>query len=121
MASREIEVVVGEQQFLIEVPAVGDAPVAPPGAAVGKVFRAYEPGQTMLLPPSLDEWLLGEHLARFIDELVEQYLDLEPFCAAHTNVKGFPPCDTRNRLLCGGCAHDLVEYSHLAGMPDDGL
>ena len=27
-------------------------------------------------PPSFDEWLPAEHLARFVDEMVEQDLDL---------------------------------------------
>ena len=86
--------VMGEQQMLVEVPAkpVSDSAeaAAEAGPAPGKVFRDYQPDQVMLMPPSLDEWLPAEHLARFIDELVEQHLDLEPFYAAHTNVKGFP-------------------------------
>ena len=92
--------VVGVQRTLVEVPEVegasAEAPARP--GAVGKVFRDYQPGQVMLLPPSLDEWLPAEHLARFIDELVETHLDLEPFYAAHTNVKGFPPYDPRMML-----------------------
>ena len=93
-------VVVVEQQRLVEVPAVEGASAEAPSsvAALGKVFRDYQPGQVMLLPPSLDEWLPAEHLARFVDELVEQHLDLGPFYAAHTNVKGFPPYDPRMML-----------------------
>jgi transposase len=106
----EIGVVVGEQQRLVEVPVVECASaVAPPVAAVGKVFRDYQPGQVMLLPPSLDEWLPPEHLARFVDELVEQHLDLEPFYAAHTNVKGFPPYDPRMMLK-------LLLYGYVTGV-----
>ena len=87
----------GVQERLIEVPIVdgASAEAAPTMAAVGKVFRDYQPGQSMLLPPSLDEWLPAEHLARFVDELVETHLDLGPFYAAHTNVKGFPPSTSR--------------------------
>jgi transposase len=106
----------GEQQRLIDVPASSaeeagvakDASVAVPQGAVGKVFRDYQPGQTMLLPPSLDEWLPAEHLARFVDELVEQHLDLGPFYAAHTNPKGFPPFDPRMMLK-------LLLYGYLTG------
>lgn len=91
--------VVGVQQTLVDVPEVeGTAGVPSPAGAVGKVFRDYQPGQVMLLPPSLDEWLPAEHLARFIDELVETHLDLELFYAAHTNLKGFPPYDPRMML-----------------------
>jgi transposase len=108
----EVGMVVGEQQCLIEVSAVegGSAESCQdPRAAVGKVFRAYEPGQVMLLPPSLDEWLPAEHLARFVDELVEQHLDLEPLYAAHTNVKGFPPYDPRMMLK-------LLLYGYVTGV-----
>ena len=82
----------GVQEMLIEVPAVeGGGSSAPRVAATGKVFRDYQPGQAVLLPPSLDEWLPSEHLARFVDELVEQHLDLGPLFAAHSNLRGFPP------------------------------
>lgn len=106
-------VVMGEQQTLVEVPveptATASAEAAPPGPAPGKVFRDYQPGQIMLLPPSLDEWLPAEHLARFVDELVETHLDLEPLYAAHTNVKGFPPYDPRMMLK-------LLLYGYLIGV-----
>ena len=101
----------GEQQTLIEVAAVEGASVetAPRVAAAGKVFRDYQPGQAMLLPPSLDEWLPAEHLARFVDEMVEQHLDLGPFYAAHTNVKGFPPYEPRMMLK-------VLLYGYLTGV-----
>lgn len=35
-------------------------------------FRSYNPNQPYLLPPSLDEWLPQDHLARFISETVDQ-------------------------------------------------
>ena len=38
-------------------------------------FKHYNPKQILLLPPSLDEWLPQNHLARFISEIVDQ-LDL---------------------------------------------
>ena len=31
-----------------------------------KVFRHYDPTQSFLLPPSLDDWLPEDHTARFI-------------------------------------------------------
>ena len=101
----------GVQERLIEVPIVdgASAEAAPTMAAVGKVFRDYQPGQSMLLPPSLDEWLPAEHLARFVDELVETHLDLGPFYAAHTNVKGFPPYEPRMMLK-------VLLYGYLTGV-----
>ncbi|WP_425460981.1 IS1182 family transposase [Leekyejoonella antrihumi] len=58
-----------------------------------KTFRAFDPGQDLLLPPSLDEWLPGDHLARFIADLVDEHLDLSRIHAAYTNRKGGPPFD----------------------------
>ena len=37
-----------------------------PKAPVDKTFRAFNPDQGLLLPPSLDDWLPADHLARFI-------------------------------------------------------
>ncbi|MGC0313418.1 hypothetical protein [Kitasatospora acidiphila] len=31
-------------------------------AAVDKTFRAFDPHQVLLLPPSLDDWLPEDHL-----------------------------------------------------------
>ena len=41
-------------------------------------FRDYNPKQSFLLPPSLDDWLPENHLARFISEIVDQ-TDLSEF------------------------------------------
>jgi len=40
-----------------------------------KPFKASNRNQPFLLPPSIQDWLPQEHLARFIVEIVEQ-LDL---------------------------------------------
>ena len=47
------------------------------------------------MPPSLDEWLPQEHLARFIAELVDEHLDLTRFHAGYTEGRGAPPYDPR--------------------------
>ena len=60
-----------------------------------KTFRAFDPDQGLLLPPSLDDWLPAEHLARFIAELVDEHLDLSRIHAAYTEVRGGPPYDPR--------------------------
>lgn len=71
---------------------------------VDKTFRAFAPDQMLLLPPSLDDWLPAEHLARFVAELVEEHLDLSRIYASHGQVKGAPPYDPRLmvRLLLFG-------------------
>ncbi|WP_422334563.1 IS1182 family transposase [Rhodococcus sp. (in: high G+C Gram-positive bacteria)] len=60
-----------------------------------KTFRAFDPDQGLLLPPSLDDWLPAEHLARFIAELVDEHLDLSRVRAAYTEGRGAPPYDPR--------------------------
>ena len=65
---------------------------------VDKTFRAYDPAQAFLMPPSIADWVPEDHLARFVSELVEEVLDLGPFLAAYTEVRGFPPYDPRLML-----------------------
>lgn len=38
---------------------------------VGKTFRAFGPRRVLLLPPSLNDWLPEDHLARFVADLVD--------------------------------------------------
>ena len=71
-----------------------EAPSAPEGP-VDKTFRGFDPGQDLLLPPSLDEWLPADHLARFIADLVDEHLDLSRIHAAYTEGRGAPPYDPR--------------------------
>ncbi|MGR8007503.1 IS1182 family transposase [Streptomyces hypolithicus] len=69
-----------------------------------KRFRAFDPHQVLLLPPSLDHWLPEGHLARFVADLVDDVLDLGPVLAGYTEKRGFPPYDPRLmvRLLIYG-------------------
>ena len=45
-------------------------------------YLPYTPGQSLLLPPSLDEWLPQGHLAYFISDTVDA-LDLSAFHARY--------------------------------------
>ena len=81
----------GEQLF--EVPESDEA--RPGRGGVDKTFRAYQPDQMWLMPPSVDDWVAEDHLARFVDELVEDVFDLDVFYAAYTEKRGFPPYDPR--------------------------
>ena len=73
-------------------------------AAVDKRFRAFDPHQVLLLPPSLDDWLPEDRLARFVADLVDQSLDLSPILAGYTEKRGYPPYHPRLmvRLLIYG-------------------
>jgi transposase len=72
-----------------------DARDVSPKPPVDKTFRAFDPGQGLLLPPSLDDWLPAEHLVRFIAELVDEHVDLSRIRAGYTEGRGGPPDDPR--------------------------
>ncbi len=85
-----------DDEGLFDVDPVVPAPVV--GGPVDKTFRRFDPGQQFLLPPSLDEWLPADHLARFVAELVDEHLDLSRFLAVFTEGRGAPPYDPRVML-----------------------
>jgi len=58
--------------------------------AMSKTFRPYDPDQSLLLPPSLHEWLPADHLCYFVSDLVES-LDLSAIYGAYDEDRGFPP------------------------------
>ncbi|NGO10911.1 IS1182 family transposase [Streptomyces sp. HC44] len=78
-------------------------------AGVDKRFRAFAPHQVLLLPPSLDDWLPQEHLARFVADLVDEVLDLGPVLADYTEKCGYPPYDPRLMLR-------LLIYGYTTGV-----
>jgi transposase len=83
------------QDRLVEVELV-EAPVAQRApAAAGKTFRAYDPGQVLLMAPCLQDWVPDGHLARFVSDLVDEALDLSVIYASYEEERGFPPYDPR--------------------------
>ncbi|MGW4825701.1 IS1182 family transposase [Streptomyces sp. NPDC004227] len=79
------------------------------GAAVDKTFRAFDPHQVLLLPPSLDDWLPQDHLARFVADLVDEVLELGAVLADYTDKRGYPPYDPRLMLR-------LLIYGYTTGV-----
>ena len=71
-----------------------------------KRFRTYEPGQLMLLPPSIDDWLPEKHLARFLSETIDM-MDIAVIQAPYEReLRGYPPYHPRmmlNVLIYGYC------------------
>ena len=59
-----------------------------------KTFRAYEPDQLLLLPPSLADWVPEDHLARFVGDVVAT-LDLRTIEETYTEERGYPPYHPR--------------------------
>lgn len=49
---------------------------------MGQIFHPYEPEQTLLLPPSLADWIPEGHLAHFVSDSVDQ-LDLTAWYARY--------------------------------------
>lgn len=56
-----------------------------------KRYRRWEPGQGLLLPPSVDDFVPGDHPARLIRDLVAGELDLSEILGSYTSRKGQPP------------------------------
>lgn len=70
-------------------------------------FRRCTLDQPLLMPPSLQDWLPEEHLARFVADVTEQ-LDLSPIYATYTRKdgrgqKGYHPLLLTRLLLYGYC------------------
>jgi len=70
-------------------------------------FVRYDPHQGLLLPPSLNDWLPEDHLARFSSEFVSKQIDLAQFSGGYDNLEGgnlaFHPAMLLNLWLYGYC------------------
>ncbi len=64
----------------------------------------------MLLAPDLRDWLGAGHPARWVDDLVEDGLDLSGIYADYTDVRGGPPYDPRLmvKILIYGYSHGIT-------------
>jgi transposase len=77
---------------------------------VSKTYRAYNPTQSFLLPPSPLEWLPEEHLAYFILDVVRE-LDISPIHAWYeAEERGQPPYHPS--MMVG-----LLLYAYCVGVP----
>jgi transposase len=87
---------IDDRLFEMEGEALPASVSAPAG--VDKTFRSYDPNQSFLLPPSLDDWLPEDHTARFVAEVVDDLLDLSAIYNAYESASGAPPYDPRLML-----------------------
>ena len=87
----------------------GGGPVVRVPAGRSKVFRRYDPDQSFLLPPSLDDWLAEDHTARFIAEAVDEMLDLSSIYDSYVEAVGAPPYDPKMMLK-------LLLYAYSTGV-----
>lgn len=95
---------------LFEVSESGRPMLPETPAAASKTLRRYEPAQSYLLPPSLDDWLPEDHTARFVGEVVDVLLDLAAVYASYEQASGAPPYDPRMMLK-------LLVYGYSIGVP----
>ena len=74
---------------------------------MSKHFRPWKIDQTQLLPPSVQDFVPEDHLARFIVALVREQLDLTEINTHYSSPLGQPPFDPRLMvalLLYGYCS-----------------
>jgi transposase len=92
-------------------------------AAVDRTFRAFDPHQILLMPPSLDDWLPQDHLARFAADLADEVLDLGLILADYTEKRGYPPYDPRLmvRLLIYGYTTGVCSSRAIERKCDDDI
>jgi transposase len=77
---------------------------------MGKKYRFYDPNQTLIIPPNIDEWLSKDHLARFISDVVD-VIDISPILEYYeVELKGGPPYDPRMMVK-------VRMYADATGMP----
>src|ERR1035441_298320 len=115
------------EHFCMEMFGVGYA------GCVSKRFRTCDLNQVFLLPPSLQDWLPENHLARFIAEVTNE-LDLSKIVAVYGRKDGrgmaaYHPAMMVRMLLYGYCrgvvswrkieraTHEDVAFRYLAGGP----
>jgi len=91
----------------VEADAAG---VRRPKRSVDKTFRRYDQDQPMLLAPDIRDWVGPGHPARWVNDLVEQGLDLGPIYDDYTDVRGGPPYDPRLmvKVLIYGYSHGIT-------------
>jgi transposase len=62
---------------------------------MGKRYKRYDQGQSLLLPPNLNDWIPEDHLSRFISNIVDD-LDLSDIMDYYEHeIRGAPPYDPR--------------------------
>jgi transposase len=77
---------------------------------VSKTYRPWEPGQSLLFPPSPLDWLPEGHLARFVLDVVDE-LELGPILTHYEReMRGYPPHHPKMMVA-------LLLYAYSVGVP----
>lgn len=77
---------------------------------MSKSYRPYDPHQTFLMPPSLEDWLPENHLARFLRDVMKE-LDLSEIYGEYEKEdRGYPPYEP-------GMMVQVLLYAYSVGVP----
>jgi len=82
---------------------------------LAKTFRPYDPEQLLMLPPSLRDWLPGDHLVYFVSDVTET-LDLAAIYERYDEDRGYPPYHPLliTKVLLYGYARGVYSSRRLA-------
>lgn len=58
---------------------------------MSKSFRLWDVDQSLLLPPSVHEFVPAGHLAHFVRDTVREGLDLSAVLGTYVEERGYPP------------------------------
>ena len=83
---------------------------------MSKEFRPWKIDQAQLLPPSVQDYVPKDHLARLIVSLVRESLDLSAIIGGYRSGLGQPPFDPRmmTALLLHGYASGIYSSRRVA-------
>lgn len=86
------------------------------GFVMSKEFRPWKIDDVQLLPPSVQDYVPGDHLARLIVALAREELDLSAIRGSYRSGLGQPPFDPRmmTGLLLHGYASGLYSSRRIA-------
>jgi transposase len=81
-----------------------------------KTFRPWQVEQSLLLPPSVHEFVPPEHVAHFVRDLVRDQLDLSAILEDYDEARGYPPYDPwmMTALLLYGYCRGVYSSRRLA-------
>ena len=89
---------------------------------MSKHFRPWNIDQTLLLPPSVQDFVPKGHVSRFIVGLARESLDLRAITGSYVSGLGQPPFDPRMMvaLLLHGYASGLYSSRRIVRNPTQG-
>ncbi len=81
-----------------------------------KSFRPWQVDQSLLLPPSVHDFVPADHPAHFVRDLVREALDLSAIVESYDEVRGYPPYDPwmMTALLLYGYSRGVYSSRRLA-------